>query len=104
MRRCRVAVEPGGTALVLAFLLYRVLCALLRMLVRVGVDDRDQEIGVLGVLTPSADDPEPAGEATALPHRRPGPPRNGKPVLTARAVVPLSGLVPTRSTAGAGSP
>ncbi len=31
----------------LAFLLYRVLCRLLRLLVRVGVDDRDLEIAVL---------------------------------------------------------
>jgi putative transposase len=35
------------TALVLAFLLYRVLCGLLRLLVRVGVDDRELEIAVL---------------------------------------------------------
>jgi hypothetical protein len=32
---------------VLAFLLYRVLCGLFRMLVPVGVDDRDLEIAVL---------------------------------------------------------
>jgi hypothetical protein len=32
---------------VLAFLLYRILCGLLRMLVRAGVDDRDLEIAVL---------------------------------------------------------
>ncbi len=37
----------GQTAPVLVFLLYRILCGLLRILVRVGVDDRDLEIAVL---------------------------------------------------------
>jgi len=41
--------QRGGrqTAPVLAFLLYRVLCGLLHLLVRVGVDDRELEIAVL---------------------------------------------------------
>lgn len=37
----------GQTAPVLAFLLYRVLCGILGLLVRIGVDDRDLEIAVL---------------------------------------------------------
>ena len=37
----------GQTAPVLAFLLYRLLCGLLRLLVRAGVDDRELEIAVL---------------------------------------------------------
>ena len=47
MRRCRGAWEPVRLQLVLAFLLYRVLCGLLGLLVWVGVDDRDLEIAVL---------------------------------------------------------
>ena len=47
MRRCRGAWESIRLQLVLAFLLYRVLCGLLRLLVRMGVDDRDLEIAVL---------------------------------------------------------
>lgn len=37
----------GQTPAVLAFLLYRVLCGLLDLLVRMGIDDRDLEIAVL---------------------------------------------------------
>ncbi len=47
MRRCRGAWEPVRLQLVLAFLLYRVLCGLLSLLVRMGVDYRELEIAVL---------------------------------------------------------
>jgi hypothetical protein len=47
--------EPVRLRLVLAFLLYRLSCGLLHLLVRAGVDDRELEIAVLrhqlGVLT-----------------------------------------------------
>src|SRR6266508_889110 len=47
VRRCRGAWEPVRLQLVLAFLLYRVLCGLLSLLVRMGVDYRELEIAVL---------------------------------------------------------
>ncbi len=47
MRRCRRAGESVRLRPVLAFLLYRVLCGVLGLLVGVGVDDRELEIAAL---------------------------------------------------------